>query len=186
MARRQFFGESLPMIEQLIEDGRRGVPPPWTAAEFTTRYVPTLQSLEALRDGYLSVSIARFERTRNREATRLVVLVATVLGTLVVLGVALRIAHLQILRPLLQAQKQVIQIASEAPGPEQHVTHPLAEMQRLFDAIEVLREKSRERSALTSELRQLAGTDELTGLLNRRALDEWCSSVMPTAATARW
>ncbi|MFX5510128.1 GGDEF domain-containing protein, partial [Acinetobacter baumannii] len=42
----------------------------------------------------------------------------------------------------------------------------------LFDAIEVLREKSRERSALTSELRQLAGTDELTGLLNRRALDE--------------
>jgi RsiW-degrading membrane proteinase PrsW (M82 family) len=123
MARRQFFGESLPMIEQLIEDGRRGVPPPWTAAEFTTRYVPTLQSLEALRDGYLSVSIARFERTRNREATRLAVLVATVLGTLVVLGVALRIAHLQILRPLLQAQKQVIQIASEAPGPEQHVTH---------------------------------------------------------------
>ncbi|MBA0446028.1 GGDEF domain-containing protein [Stenotrophomonas maltophilia] len=172
MARRQFFGQSLPMIEQLIEDGRRGVPPPWTAAEFTARYVPTLQSLEALRDGYLSVSIARFERTRNREATRLAVLVATVLGTLVVLGVALRIAHLQILRPLLQAQRQVIQIASDAPGPEQHVTHPLAEMQRLFDAIEVLRETSRERSALTSELRQLAGTDELTGLLNRRALEE--------------
>ncbi|WP_295565529.1 GGDEF domain-containing protein [uncultured Stenotrophomonas sp.] len=172
MARRQFFGESLPMIEQLIEDGRRGLPPPWTAAEFTQRYVPTLQSLEALRDGFLNVSIARFERTRNREATRLVVLVATVLGTLLVLGVALRIAHRQILRPLLQAQKQVIQIASEAPGPEQHVTHPLAEMQRLFDAIEVLREKSRERSALTSELRQLAGTDELTGLLNRRALEE--------------
>ena len=172
MARRQFFGESLPMIEQLIEDGRRGVPPPWTAAEFTTRYVPTLQSLEALRDGYLSVSIARFERTRNREAMRLAVLAATALGTLVVLGVALRIAHLQILQPLLQAQKQVIQLASDAPGPEQHVTHPLAEMQRLFDAIEVLREKSRERSALTSELRQLAGTDELTGLLNRRALDE--------------
>ncbi|MCI1150643.1 GGDEF domain-containing protein [Stenotrophomonas maltophilia] len=172
MARRQFFGESLPMIEQLIEDGRRGVPPPWTAAEFTTRYVPTLQSLEALRDGYLSVSIARFERTCDREAMRLAVLAATALGTLVVLGVALRIAHLQILQPLLQAQKQVIQLASDAPGPEQHVTHPLAEMQRLFDAIEVLREKSRERSALTSELRQLAGTDELTGLLNRRALDE--------------
>ncbi|HDS1531617.1 TPA: diguanylate cyclase [Stenotrophomonas maltophilia] len=172
MARRQFFGESLPMIEQLIEDGRRGLPPPWTAAEFTTRYVPTLQSLEALRDGYLSVSIARFERTRNREAMRLAVLVATALGTLVVLGVALRIAHRQILQPLLQAQKQVIQLATDAPGPEQHVTHPLAEMQRLFDAIEVLREKSRERSALTSELRQLAGTDELTGLLNRRALDE--------------
>ena len=170
MARRQFFGESLPMIEQLIEDGRRGLPPPWTAAEFTTRYVPTLQSLEALRDGYLSVSIARFERTRNREAMRLAVLVATALGTLVVLGVALRIAHRQILQPLLQAQ--TIQLASDAPGPEQHVTHPLAEMQRLFDAIEVLREKSRERSALTSELRQLAGTDELTGLWNRRALDE--------------
>ncbi|KAG0957233.1 hypothetical protein G6F31_012513 [Rhizopus arrhizus] len=137
MARRQFFGESLPMVEQLIEDGRRGVPPPWTAAEFTRRYVPTLQSLEALRDGYLSVAIARFEHTRNRAAMRLAVLVATVVGTLVVLGVALRIAHVQILRPLLQAQRQVIQIASDAPGPEQHVTHPLAEMQRLFDAIEV-------------------------------------------------
>ena len=134
--------------------------------------MPTLQSLEALRDGYLSVAIARFEHTRNRAAMRLAVLVATVVGTLLVLGVALRIAHVQILRPLLQAQRQVIQIASDAPGPEQHVTHPLAEMQRLFDAIEVLRETSRERSALTSELRQLAGTDELTGLLNRRALDQ--------------
>lgn len=172
MARRQLFGESLPMIEQLIEDGRRGVPPSWTAAAFTNRYVPTLQSLEALRDGYLSVSIARLERSRNREAMRLAVLVATALGTLVVLGMALRIAHLQILQPLLQAQQQVIQLASDTPGPERNVTHPLAEMQRLFDAIEVLREKSRERSALTSELRQLAGTDQLTGLLNRRALDE--------------
>ncbi len=88
MARRQLFGESPPMIEQLIEDGRRGVPPSWTAAAFTNRYVPTLQSLEALRDGYLSVSIARFERSRNREAMRLAVLVATALGTLVVLGMA--------------------------------------------------------------------------------------------------
>lgn len=172
MARRQFFAESLPMIEQRIEDGRRGRPPPWSTAEFTARYVPTLQSLEALRDGYLSMSIVRFEQARNREATRLAVLWATALGTLAVLGVALRIAHRQILRPLLQAQEQVVQIASDAPGPAQHVTHPLAEMQRLFDAIEVLRETSRERSALTSELRQLAGTDALTGLLNRRALDE--------------
>jgi diguanylate cyclase (GGDEF)-like protein len=118
------------------------------------------------------MSIGRFEQARNREATRLAVLWATALGTLAVLGVALRIAHRQILRPLLQAQEQVVQIASDAPGPAQHVTHPLAEMQRLFDAIEVLRETSRERSALTSELRQLAGTDALTGLLNRRALDE--------------
>jgi diguanylate cyclase (GGDEF)-like protein len=172
MARRQFFGQSLPMVEQLIEDGRRGVSPPWTAAEFTARYVPTLQSLEALRDGYLRVSIARFEHTRNKEAVRLAVLAATALGTLLLLALALRIAHVQILRPLLQAQAQVIQIASDTPGAEQHATHPMAEMQRLFDAIEVLRAKSHQRSALTRELRELADTDQLTGLLNRRSLEE--------------
>ncbi|WP_303638281.1 GGDEF domain-containing protein [Stenotrophomonas tuberculopleuritidis] len=172
MARRQFFGQSLPMIEQLIEDGRRGVPPRWTAAEFTARYVPTLQSLEALRDGYLGVSIARFEHTRNREAVRLAVLAGTALGTLMILGLAMRIAHVQILRPLLQAQAQVIQIASDTPGSAQRGTHPMAEMQRLFDAIEVLRAKSHQRAALTRELRELAGTDQLTGLLNRRSLDE--------------
>lgn len=172
MARRQFFGQSLPMVEQLIDDGRRGVSPPWTAAEFTARYVPTLQSLEALRDGYLRVSIARFEHTRNKEAVRLAVLAATALGTLLLLALALRIAHVQILRPLLQAQAQVIQIASDTPGAEQHATHPMAEMQRLFDAIEVLRAKSHQRSALTRELRELADTDQLTGLLNRRSLEE--------------
>jgi len=171
MARRQFFGQSLPMVEQLIDDGRRGVPPPWTAAEFTARYVPTLQSLEALRDGYLGVSIARFQHTRNKEAVRLAVLGATVLGTLLLLALALRIAHVQILRPLLQAQAQVIQIASDTPGTEQPATHPMAEMQRLFDAIEVLRAKSHQRSALTRELRELADTDQLTGLLNRRSLE---------------
>lgn len=172
MARRQFFGQSLPMVEQLIEDGRRGVSPPWTAAEFTTRYVPTLQSLEALRDGYLGVSIARFEHARNKEAVRLAVLSATALGTLLLLALALRIAHVQILRPLLQAQAQVIQIASDTPGAERHATHPMAEMQRLFDAIEILRAKSHQRSALTRELRELADTDQLTGLLNRRSLEE--------------
>ena len=150
---------------------RRGVSPPWTAAEFTARYVPTLQSLEALRDGYLGVSIARFEHTRNKEAVRLAVLAATVLGTVLLLALALRIAHVQILRPLLQAQAQVIQIASDAPGAEQRATHPMAEMQRLFDAIEVLRAKSHQRSALTRELRELADTDQLTGLLNRRSLE---------------
>jgi GGDEF domain-containing protein len=59
-------------------------------------------------------------------------------------------------------------------------------MQRLFDAIEVLRENPRERSALTSELRQLAGTDELTGLLNRRALDERVQQRHAEGAAARW
>lgn len=172
MARRQFFTQSLPMVEQVIEDGRRGQPPAWTAAEFTARYVPTLQSLEALRDGYLGVSITRFEHIRHREAVRLATLLATALGTLAILAIAVRIAQVQILRPLLQAQRQVIQIAADAPGPEQRATHPLAEMQRLFDAIEVLRAKSHERSALTRELRELAATDQLTGLLNRRALEQ--------------
>ncbi|MEG0185199.1 MAG: GGDEF domain-containing protein, partial [Stenotrophomonas sp.] len=171
-ARRQFFGQSLPMVEQLVEDGRRGVTPPWTAAEFTARYVPTLQSLEALRDGYLAVSIARFQQTRNEAATRLAVQAATALGTLLVLGLALRLAHVQILRPLLQAQAQVIQIASDLPDNGQRSSHRMAEMQRLFDAIEVLRSKSQQRSALTRELRELADTDQLTGLLNRRSLEQ--------------
>jgi hypothetical protein len=186
MARRQFFGESLPMIEQLIEDGRRGLPPPWTAAEFTTRYVPTLQSLEALRDGYLSVSIARFRthpQPRGHAPGGAGGDRAGHTG-----GAGRGAAHCPPADPAAVAAgaAQVIQIASEAPGPEQHVTHPLAEMQRLFDAIEVLREKSRERSALTSELRQLPGTDELTGLLNRRALDEVVQQRHAGGDAARW
>lgn len=171
IARRQFFGESMPLVNQIVEEGRRDGRYSVTAAEFTRRYVPTLRCLEELRAGYLGVSILRFKEARDRSAVWLVMLGVTAAGTLTTLLVALRIAHRQVLKPLLIAQERVIQLARDAPSEERADTHPVAEIQMLFDAIEVLRSKLFERSAITSELRAQAETDSLTGVLNRRALE---------------
>lgn len=65
----------------------------------------------------------------------------------------------------------MIQLAWDLPGEERTDTHPVVEFQMLFDAIEVLRSKLFERSAITSELKVLAETDSLPGVLNRRALE---------------
>jgi len=78
--------------------------------------------------------------------------------------------------PLLRAHDDVIALAEERAHPH-YASPPLSampsgEMGGLFDALEVLRRKLRERASLTAQLEHQARTDSLTGLLlNRRALE---------------
>ncbi|SPK74560.1 conserved protein of unknown function (plasmid) [Cupriavidus taiwanensis] len=177
----QFFGRGVAMVDSLVAQGRISGNYSMTPTELTNRYVPTLEPLERLRSVFLDEVVAHFTSARERALRRLAAACGTSALILAVLGYMLVFARRAVFLPLLRARAEVIALAEDRGQP--HATPPsgaamlarrtgqAAEMRRLFDAIDILRRKLRERAALTAQLEQQARTDSLTGLLNRRALE---------------
>ncbi|UDM53032.1 diguanylate cyclase [Cupriavidus sp. MP-37] len=171
----QFFGRGVAMVDSLVAQGRLSGNYSMTPTELTNRYVPTLEPLERLRSVFLDEVVAHFTSTRERALRRLAAACGASALILAVLGYMLVFARRAVFLPLLRARAEVIALAEDRghahDAAQADRTGQAAEMRRLFDAIEILRRKLRERAALTAQLEQQARTDSLTGLLNRRALE---------------
>lgn len=174
----QFFGQGLAMIDSLVAQGRVSGHYSMTPTELTNRYVRTLEPLERLRSVFLDEVVAHFTATRAQALRELAAACGTSALILAVLGYVLVFAQRSVFLPLLRAGDEVIGLA-EARGHPHYAAPPepprparsATEMRRLFDAIEILRRKLRERASMTAQLEHQARTDSLTGLLNRRALE---------------
>lgn len=166
-----FFGAGMDMVDAIIKQGKDSSDYPITAVELTKAFVPTMKSVEDYRTAFLDKAVSRVAAERD-VALRLLVTVslatAIVLGMLV--GVLLSVRR-DVFRPLLQAREEVIGLAEDRPLAARADPGSAGEMTRLFDAIDVLQDRMRERASLTSQLRLQAETDGLTGVLNRRTLD---------------
>lgn len=167
----RFFGEGIAMVDALIAQGRKSGRYSMTAEELTNRYVPTLEPLERSRTIFLDLTVQNLTEARG---FALKMLAATVIVS-IVFGAALMglivAAQRFIFGPLLQARNEVIGLATDRAVELGRDRRHAPEMRRLFEAINVLRGNLAERESLTQQLRQLAETDGLTGLLNRRMLD---------------
>lgn len=171
----QFFGEGLAMIDSLVAQGRISGRYSMTPTELTNRYVRTLQPLERLRSAFLDEAVAHFASTRAQALRELAAACGATALILAMLGFVLVFAQRSVFLPLLRASDDVIALAGERGQPHyaaaQAASAPAAEMRPLFDALDILRRKLRERASLTAQLEHQACTDSLTGLLNRRALE---------------
>ncbi|RDK10400.1 GGDEF domain-containing protein [Cupriavidus lacunae] len=174
----QFFGQGVAMIDSLVAQGRVSGNYSMTPTELTNRYVRTLEPLERLRRVFLDEVVAHFTATRAQALRELAAACGTSALILAVLGYMLVFAQRSVFLPLLRARAEVIGLAEArghphypAPTSPAKPATQAAEMRRLFDAIDILRRKLRERATLTEQLEHQAHTDSLTGLLNRRALE---------------
>ncbi|MBN8943354.1 MAG: GGDEF domain-containing protein [Rhizobiales bacterium] len=170
-AERQFFGDGLTILVGLVQEGRGSGNYSMTPAELTALFVPTLQPLEKLRGGFLDMTIERVTTDRDRALRILAAAAGLTLAILAILAGLIVSAQRFVFRPLLQARNMVIALADDRDVAPSAAASRAREMTRLFDAIAVLRGKLRERAALTEQLKLLAETDGLTGLLNRGALE---------------
>lgn len=168
---RLFFGVGMDMVNAIIKQGKDSSDYPMTATELTRSFVPTMKSVEDYRTAFLDNTVSRVAMERDA-ALRLLVIVAlaTSIVLAVLVGVLLSVRR-DVFRPLLQAHEEVIGLAEDRPLVARRDSGSAGEMTRLFDAIDVLQDRMRERASLTSELRLQAETDGLTGALNRRTLD---------------
>ncbi|CAG2131991.1 GGDEF domain-containing protein [Cupriavidus numazuensis] len=170
-ASHQFFGHGLSMVDSMVAQGRLSGHYSMSPTEFTNRYVPTLEPLERLRSEFLNEVIAHFEADRQHALRVLVTAGSATALILLVLGYVLVFAQRSVFLPLLDARDAVIALAEGRSRPAFTLPASGREMRRLFDALDILRRKLRERASLTEQLEHQARTDSLTGLLNRRALE---------------
>ncbi|RXT53017.1 hypothetical protein B6S44_19970 [Bosea sp. Tri-44] len=179
-----FFGKGMAIYRELLatgQDGNYG----FDTITFTNQIVPTFSSLERLRDMYLDSAMAKV-KADGEHARRLLIIISAVTLIALLLELVLVIASQTLLfRPLLSARDAVMALAAGKTGGSFAAGGTRGEIGSLFTALDRLRGKLIERDALdreklklTAQLRQLAETDGLTGILNRGALEQRAASML--------
>lgn len=148
-----------------------------SAAGLTADYVPGMISSELLRSAIIEQSVAALNRDAAAALRALVsaaVLTAAILAVLIIVAIVFR---RMLFAPLMRLHDDVRALADgdhRQPAPIKGVA---LEVENIFDGLVVLRQNLTEKRLLEEEqqrlnrrLRRLAETDTLTGLLNRRAL----------------
>lgn len=172
-----YFRGALPYAERIAALGTTEPRP--DADTFTRLYVPGMRPVEELRDRVATASRQTIEKLSHQ--SQLMVLASLLLTTVAVLAiVAIALVFRDgLFRRLMTAHRQVLRIANGdlSDPPQQHSAS--AEVRAMFEGLEMLRLQQRRRLELEEEqmhlserLRHLSRTDMLTGLLNRRALQE--------------
>lgn len=175
-----YMQQGLALIDEQIKTGQRGGEFSLDTTTFTKRYVAAMKPLGELRGIYLAASVDEFESLERtaRKALYNTSVMALLILTLVIGLVA--IVQYYIFRPLFRGAEAIVLLADDRPSNLPREPKHVAEIQTLYSAIEVITLKLKERSFLMSQLEHLAHTDGLTGLLNRRALDDLGSSMTST------
>lgn len=177
-----FFRDGQPLVARLIREGTHAEPYTESVESLSERYSRMLGPLENWRNGFLDGLLAHY-RQRERQACELLWVVSAVM--LVVIGLIagmVLLVHLRVLRPLLQASEAVVGLVHDQPVMLPFRHRGGRELQPLFEALGILRDKLQERAAQARHLKHLAETDELTQLLNRRAFQMLAEPIMEAGA----
>lgn len=181
-----FFGRGMAIYRDILATGREGNYG-FDTTSFTNQIVPTFASLERLRDIYLDAAMARTKADGEHARQLLVVISAITLIALLLELILVAASQTLLFGPLLSARDVVMALAAGKTGQSYVAPQARGEVRSLFKALDTLRGKLIERDALdqeklklTAQLRQLAETDGLTGILNRGALEQRAAALLAT------
>jgi diguanylate cyclase (GGDEF)-like protein len=171
-----FFGHMLPLIDTLV--ARSGANYGLRAAAFTNQTMPNLMELEKLEDLFIQRALGQFAQVQADDRRHMLLIGAYLLAFYFFLLAVLRAAERFVIRPLLLARQEIINLAHGDLRRTLRAGNS-AEVRALHEAIDTLRKHhlnsmqlAVERDELSKALRRQAHTDALTGLLNRHALEE--------------
>ena len=170
--RQDFFVKGMMLRDQQLGLDATETRPRLDAITFTRQYVALMRPLEQLRTALMEDIRLTQLRRENAAWTGLVqslILMLTIVGLVVALVLAMQY---YIFSPLLDASRAIVALAFDQTPPATRPRRHVAEIRLVHSALAIVAEKLTERRRLTEELHTLATTDGLTGLLNRRTVDD--------------
>lgn len=188
----QYFGNGLRYVASVralaARPGGAGI----STAQFAQQYVPTMQAITGFRDNV--IALAQDELSDNRHAA-LLVLVGTGLAGVLLLALMITIAagfRRHVIGPFVKATHIIDALARDDLSADIPRVSGRREIRGMFDAMRVLKKSSaerirleQERMHLIAELANLAQTDPLTHLLNRRAFENHARALFEDVRSPR-
>ncbi|WP_157950372.1 GGDEF domain-containing protein [Pannonibacter carbonis] len=170
--RQDFFIKGLALRDQQLGLDATETRPVIDAITFTRAYVASMRPLQQLRAGLMEDIRLTYLQREQAAWTGMVQSMALMLAiVLLVAGLVLAMQH-YIFNPLLDASRAIIALAFDQPPLPTRPRRHVAEIRLVHSALAIVADKLTERRRMTEELHLLATTDGLTGLLNRRTIDD--------------
>lgn len=177
----RYFGAALAFVDAQtaigLKDGRFEV----STAEFAARYVPDMDAILNLRDVLLDEALADARRGVADARWAAQWAAGGALLTLALLGVSGWLLHRRVVHPLGTTTQLIVTIARGQLDVEVPTPLHQDEVADMLGAIKVLRDNSLARQAAEAAIRQMAYYDRLTGLPNRRLLEDRMHQVLARA-----
>jgi diguanylate cyclase (GGDEF)-like protein len=175
---KRYFGDALTLIDHLRQSAQSPSDPDELPLRVSERYGPLIIPINRFRDDALALTQSTI---RDSLRWHLIYLVASGIFAALLTGLLLLMIwrfRERIIRPFVEARRVILAIASGNPSVSLPRKQYGGEVRELFSALRVLKENDarrlkleKERKRLISELKTMAETDTLTGLLNRRAFE---------------
>lgn len=174
-----FFQKGLSFINLLEEQSVTGEYR-FTTKTMTDELVPTFLPLETMRELYLNYIINNAEQELS-SSKRWFLMSLVMAIIMVAINIALMIeTKKQIFIPLLVARDNIVSLSEDESLPKGKKTLGMAkEIDEVFSALHILDLKLIEKRTLAKKLKENAETDQLTGLLNRRGIENAINAEYP-------
>ncbi|WP_445660516.1 GGDEF domain-containing protein [Acinetobacter sp. F16] len=167
----QFLDQGIPLVAGLINESMHNQAYSLTGTQLTEAIVDKFITVVNLQTYILdySVSVAQNQKKQAQRQFVLTLLVAII--CLVTAGFTMIYARNGVFKPLIKARNTILRLAQHKVDSEYNElsNDPVT----LLQAIKKLKRVLQQRDALEFQLRNIANTDNLTGVSNRLALDEY-------------
>lgn len=168
----QFLDQGIPIITRLMNESIHNQTYSLTGTQLTEAMVDKFLTVVNLQSYILDYSVTVAQAQKKQAQQKLILTLLVALICLVAVSFTMIYARNHVFIPLLKARNTILRLAQHQ-GIESKQTPLSVKPITLLDALTELKRVLQQRDALEFQLRNIANTDNLTGVSNRLALEEY-------------
>ena len=168
----QFLDQGIPIITRLMNESIHNQTYSLTGTQLTEAMVDKFLTVVNLQSYILDYSVTVAQTQKKQAQQKLILTLLVALICLVAVSFTMIYARNHVFIPLLKARNTILRLAQHQVI-ESKQTPLSAKPITLLDALKELKRVLQQRDALEFQLRNIANTDNLTGVSNRLALEEY-------------
>ncbi len=168
----QFLDQGIPIVTRLMNESMHNQAYSLTGTQLTEAIVDKFLTVVKLQSYILDYSVTVAQAQKQQAQQKLILILLVALICLITVSFTMIYARNHVFIPLIKARNTVLRLAQHQVV-ESEREQLSADSATLLNALKELKRVLQRRDALEFQLRNIANTDNLTGVSNRLALDEY-------------